>query len=276
MFFSVIASAAKQSRFVILNAVKDLCKNSSAAPQDNKVKWIATSLALFAMTSVGHAQVIKISISSGTGFFVSRSGHVLTNLHVVNQCRRIVVAGAFGAQLAQVVGRNARHDLALLRVDATGTETGLFRDDLLPVKKGERVAIIGYPGESWRTGKTVTREAEIISDKGPRGEDTWIQLSDMIEHGNSGGPLLDGYGNVIGVIVAKAVIYTYQKSAPENGTYNNSGVAIANSVVKKFLGDYRVPYAFSDAQSALSADRLTDKAQRFVVNVRCETPTELR
>lgn len=237
---------------------------------------MASLFALLAMPLAAQAQNIKLYISSGTGFFVSRDGYLVTNLHVVTQCRRIVVVGAVRPRLAKIIGRDVRHDLALLKVDATGVDTGLFRDDSLPVKKGERVVVVGYPGEAWRTAQTVTREAEIISDKGPRGEDTWLQMSDMIEQGNSGGPLLDSYGNVIGVIVARAVIYTYETSSPQNGTYNNSGVAIATKVVRNFLDSHHVSYRFSNAQSLLSFDRLTDEAHRFVVNVRCETPTEVR
>jgi len=222
------------------------------------------------------AATIKIAVNSGTGFFVSRNGYLITNLHVVQQCRRIVILGAVHPSLAKVIARDVRHDLALLKVDTLSVDPAYLRDLNMPVKKGERVVIVGYPGDAWRTQKTVTREAEVINEKGPRGEDTWLQLSDRVEQGNSGGPLIDSYGNVIGVIVAKAVIYTYEKSAPQNGTYSNSGVAIALPVIRKFLDDYQVPYAFSDARSSLSTDRITDQSNHYIVNVRCETPTEVR
>ena len=223
-----------------------------------------------------YAQNLKIFVNSGTGFFVNRSGYFVTNLHVVSQCQRIVVRGAVSARYAKIIGRDVKHDLALLKVDGMVGEFGAFRVDSMPVEKGERVVVVGYPGEAYKTLKTVTREAEIISTKGPQGENTWLQLSDLIEQGNSGGPLMDAYGNVIGVIVAKAVIYTYAKSDPENGTYTNSGVAIAAPVVRKFLDTHRVSYTTADANSTLGTDRLSDKAQRFVVSVRCETPTEVR
>lgn len=221
-------------------------------------------------------QGVKIFVSSGTGFLASRSGHIVTNMHVVEYCERITVHGAVTPRIASVIGRDAAHDLALLKIDGTGLEAAYFRDASLPVKKGERVVVVGYPGKSGALGQTVTNEALITNEKGPRGEDTWLQLSDTIVEGNSGGPLMDASGNVIGVIVARAVIYTYKTSAPENGTYTNSGVAIAAPVVKRFLDTYQVPYASSNANSEFSADRLTDHAHRFVVNVRCETQTEVR
>ena len=223
-----------------------------------------------------YSQNVKMFVNSGTGFVVSRSGHILTNLHVVDFCERITVRGAVTPRVANVVGRDVNHDLALLKINPTGSKLGSFRDVSLPVKEGERAVIVGYPGQAGMSGKTVTREAEIISTTGPKGEDTWIQLSDLVEQGNSGGPLMDAYGNVIGVIAAKAVIYSYKQSNPKNGTYRKLGIAIAAPVVEQFLKRYRVPYYHSKVDQPLSSSQLTAKAERFVVNVHCESSTEVR
>lgn len=241
------------------------------------LKALLLAWILLALPFAAQAQNIKIFVNSGTGFIISRSGYVITNLHVVDYCNRITVHGAqVSGRLGKVIGRDVTHDLALIKIDGGGLDAGMFRDGRLQVIKGERVAIVGYPRDSYKRMQTVSREAVVIDPKGPNGNDNWLQISDMIEQGNSGGPLLDASGNIIGVIVAKAVIYTYKKSEPEQGTYTNSGVAIATPVVKKFLDAYNVPYASSDAASELSLDRLTDKAHGFVVNVLCETPTEVR
>src|SRR6185369_14265376 len=119
-----------------------------------------------------------------------------------------------------------------------------------------------------------TREATVTSVTGPKGEDSWIQLDDKIQQGNSGGPLLDQAGNIIGVIAARAVIYTYKQSSPEEGVYTNSGIAISPKTLKSFLDDNRVLYRFTTNQINFSADRITDKAREFIVNVRCEMPPE--
>ncbi|MFW0777315.1 MAG: S1C family serine protease [Rickettsiales bacterium] len=237
---------------------------------------LATLLVVIFPFFPAFSQNVKMFVNSGTGFIVSRSGHIITNLHVVDFCERITVRGAVTPRVAKIVGRDVRHDLALLKINPTGSKLGSFRDVSLPVEKGERAVVVGYPGRAGMTGKTVTREAEITNTKGPQGEDTWVQLSDLVEQGNSGGPLMDASGNVIGVVAAKAVIYSYKQSDPKNGTFTNSGIAIATPVVKQFLDRYRVPYYHSKEARPLSSSQLTSKAKRFVVNVHCESSTEVR
>jgi len=246
-------------------------------PNPNNMRWLLGCLVLAMLPISAEAAQVKIYVNSGTGFLVNRGGYLITNLHVVEQCQRIVVQSAtLSARLARMIGRNQTHDLALLKIDGSGFEPGLFRVEGVPVAKGERVVVVGYPGESFRQMQTVTREAVVTNPKGPKGEDTWLQLSDTIEQGNSGGPLMDSAGNIIGVIVAKAVIYSYRTDAPQDGTTTHSGIAITLPVVRNFLNQYNVSYATSDANSVLDSTRITQYAERFVVNVRCETETEIR
>lgn len=231
-------------------------------------------LLAFAFGEPVPASAEVVHVNSGTGFFISRQGDILTSAHVLKGCAGITVQGAVTPRDATLVARDEAHDLALLKVDAVTNEAAALRDPDWPVAIGEGVAIIGYPGESFKTLTTVTREAEITSDKGPRGEEAWVQISDRIEQGNSGGPLLDMAGNVIGVIMAKAIVYTYHKNAPDDGEYSHSGVAIAVPVVRAFLDAHGVTYAITDVGGVLGGDRITDYAHRFIVNVRCEMPEE--
>lgn len=216
----------------------------------------------------------KVYVSSGTGFFVSRDGYVITNLHVVSYCQRLTVAGAVSEREAAIVARDQDNDLALLKVSAMGIDAGELRTK--PLAAGDRLVIHGYPGKAGVTETAVTREAEVVSPKGPRGEEKWVQLSDVLEQGNSGGPLLDGAGNVAGVVAAKAVIYSYKKSDPQNGTTRKASVAVATPVVQKFLDSARVNWRESDDDSDLSTHRVVDKARRFVVHVKCQYKTEVR
>ena len=73
-----------------------------------------------------------------------------------------------------------------------------------PLRANDPVVIIGYPGESWRGHDPIVRSSTIIDMKGPTGEEKWVQFNDSAEQGNSGGPLLDSAGNVVGVVVAKS------------------------------------------------------------------------
>lgn len=238
-------------------------------------------LALAALLSVttlqsSEAAGVKIFMTSGTGFFVSQHGHIVTNKHVVNNCQNLVVSGAVAEQPAKIIGRDREYDLALLKIDSTPPYTAYFRPDSQPLQRGDRLVVVGYPGEAARAGSTVTREAEVINLTGPKGEKQWLEVSDVIAQGNSGGPLLDTSGNVVGVVTAKATIYTYESDRPDDGVTRNSGIAISLSTLREFLDVYRVYYREEDSSNDLSASRVTDMANRFVVNVRCAYRTEVR
>lgn len=233
------------------------------------------SLSLVAATA--SAGQLKIFINSGTGFVVSSDGYIVTNQHVVNYCEKIIISGVgIQASEAHVTARDADDDLALLKANAVMPNVGQFSTFRDPLKTGDRALIVGYPGQAALKGETVTRETQILETKGPQGEDKWVQLGDVVEQGNSGGPLMDTTGNIIGVVSAKVMTYTYRKDQPENGTTRQFGVAIAVPVVENFLDHNGIHYRTSDSGDFLSADRITDNAHRFVVNVRCEYKTELR
>lgn len=218
----------------------------------------------------------KIHIGSGTGFIVSRNGYIVTNLHVVSYCQRIWVQGAVAMKQAELVGRDVTHDLALLKIGGMGLPYAKLRSGNLPLEVGETALTIGYPGSRGMQGKQAVREAQITDLTGPWGEEEHLQISSVIEQGNSGGPLLDSAGNVIGVIVAEAVSYRKDGSALGIDVTKRAGIAIALQVLKEFLADYRVNFGLSDKQEVRTAQQIAASAQRFIVHIRCETPTEVR
>lgn len=225
-----------------------------------------------------HAANVKVYFSSGTGFFISSDGYLLTNLHVVNNCQKLAVAGpSVRPPLpAQIIARDPDHDLALLKVNVMGVDHAKFNSEKRPPQAGDRVVVVGYPGDAGINGRTVTREAKIVATAGPKGEEKWIQLDDVLEEGNSGGPLLDTAGNVVGIVAAKAVIYTYLKDRPQEGTTTHSGMAVSLKTIETFLGIQRMQFRSSDSGIYLSASRITDMTERYLVNVRCEYKTEVR
>ncbi len=144
---------------------------------------------------------------SGSGFVLDRDGHILTNYHVVSDAERIeVIFGEDAVYPAQVVGLDPRNDLAVVRVDAPeemlqpvafGTSSDL--------RVGQRAIAIGNPFGQF--GRTMT--SGVISSLGRtlEGQDGRtitgiIQTDAAINTGNSGGPLLDSSGRVIGINTA--------------------------------------------------------------------------
>ncbi|MDH3628378.1 MAG: trypsin-like peptidase domain-containing protein [Acidobacteriota bacterium] len=147
------------------------------------------------------------SIGEGSGFIISTDGYVLTNHHVIQNSARIRVSLENGrAYDAEVVGSDPSIDLALLKIDAGDHYLPtLPLGDSDAMRVGEWVLAIGNPLDFEHT---VT--AGVVSAKGRRvpisgtdeGVARFIQTDAAINFGNSGGPLLDGAGNVIGINTA--------------------------------------------------------------------------
>src|SRR5688572_3786330 len=167
--------------------------------------------AVWIIPSAAFAQAQMLTYSSGTGFFISSNGHVITNNHVVDGCSEIKLYGAVGEVEAVLVARDTKHDLALLKSQFSAPNFANLSNLKQPLQAGDPVIIIGYPGQAWKTGQTTTSQAQILSTRGPRGEEHWLEFSDTVAQGNSGGPLLDTSGNVVGVVVAKVRSYIFNK-----------------------------------------------------------------
>ncbi len=140
--------------------------------------------------------------SLGTGFVISSDGYIVTNNHVVEASDSIKVAFLDGSELdAEVVGRDPKTDVALIRVKADRPLAALSLGDSDGVRPGDWVVAIGNP---FGLGHTVT--AGIVSAKSRRiGQgpyDDFIQTDAAINPGNSGGPLINLAGEVIGINTA--------------------------------------------------------------------------
>lgn len=145
----------------------------------------------------------KRSVQSlGSGFVIDASGLIVTNNHVISGADKISVTFSDGSQFdAEIVGRDTKTDLALLKVEIpeplTTVSFGLEKD----VRVGDWVMAIGNPfglGGSVSIGIVSARNRDI--NTGPY--DSFIQTDAAINRGNSGGPLFDMYGNVVGVNTA--------------------------------------------------------------------------
>ncbi len=216
------------------------------------------------------AQTVKmISYTSGTGFFVTHSGHVLTNNHVIANCDKISIHGDTMSTGAVIVAQDQEHDLALLKAAFTSSNMAYFNSMKQPLNEGDPVVIIGYPGDSWRSHDPIVRSAKIIDMKGPTGEEKWLQFSDSVQHGNSGGPLLDSTGNVVGVVVAKTELHIKQAGSDTQEIVKKSDVAISLPVVKSFLELNNIQYQTADSGLYLLPDSVNDRARPFIVNVHC-------
>jgi len=154
----------------------------------------------FEMPGVPNAP--RRSEGAGSGFIVDSDGYIVTNHHVISDAEKIVVTLSDGRQLdARVVGDDPQMDLALLAVDADEPLPFVEFGDSDAVRVGEWVLAIGNPfglGGSASAGIVSARGRDIRS--GPY--DDYLQIDAPINRGNSGGPVFNAAGEVIGVSTA--------------------------------------------------------------------------
>ena len=138
----------------------------------------------------------------GSGFIISSDGTIVTNNHVIDGASDIKVTLDDGTELkATLVGRDAKSDLAVLKVKAAKPLPTIAWGDSDKLRAGDQILAIGNP---FGIGTTVT--AGIISARGrdlhSGPYDDFLQIDAAINHGNSGGPLVDTNGTVVGINTA--------------------------------------------------------------------------
>lgn len=163
-----------------------------------------------------------VSASGGTGFILSQDGYVLTNAHVVEGAEEVTVSLFDGQELeAELIASDDEIDIALLKVQAEDLPCVVVGDPQR-LQVGEAVYAIGNPlGELTFTmtgGILSARDREINQNGYPQ---RMLQIDAAINAGNSGGPLFDVYGNVIGVTTAK-----YTGMSSNGSTMEGLGFAI--------------------------------------------------
>jgi serine protease Do len=138
----------------------------------------------------------------GSGFIISRDGYILTNNHVIEGADQIKVKLSTGAEYkAQVMGRDAKTDLALIKIKGASDLTPLALGNSDNLKVGNWVVAIGSPFglEQTVTAGIVSAKGRVIG-AGPY--DNFIQTDASINPGNSGGPLVNLQGEVVGINTA--------------------------------------------------------------------------
>jgi S1-C subfamily serine protease len=130
------------------------------------------------------------NVSMGSGFFVNRN-YIVTNRHVVTNCKNIAIRGAISPKLVKLAVLDEDVDLALLYSESEPKNIPYLRINYDQIAKNDVLFTVGYPLEHGENGDFVIREAKVIEvTKNPNNGFSNITFSDVINHGNSGGPVL--------------------------------------------------------------------------------------
>jgi ankyrin repeat protein len=141
------------------------------------------------------AVVLELS-SSGSGVRLSDSGHIVTNSHVINSCKEIKING----KLVQLIGEDKINDLALLK-GLPGSAASIR--NATEVKVGEKVLVVGFPLSGLLGSGIQANSGDISALSGIANDSRIFQISAPVNPGNSGGPLFDQKGNIIGIVRSK-------------------------------------------------------------------------
>lgn len=204
-------------------------------------------------------------VVSGTGFFVSTSGTLVTNFHVAGKCTEVKLPAL--SKKANVLATDAANDLAVLKVDGV-PEASARLADASKLRQGQEVVAFGFPLEGYlpSAGNITTGLVSALS--GPANNSSLIQISAPVQQGSSGGPVLDSHGEVVGVVVGKADAIRIAKATGD--ILQNVNFAISVGALKTFLDVNRIEYRRAAYFSfAKKPDALVDEARRYTVKVEC-------
>ena len=142
----------------------------------------------------------NLQASSGTGFFITKTGHIITNNHVIDQCN--LVNAYYNGEMKQlkIIAIDRKNDLAILKGELKPTDSfAIAKEDGILL---EEIYVAGYPFGKNVSGSIKVTKGVISSLSGIGNNYSNIQIDASLQPGNSGGPLFDQNGNLVGVVNA--------------------------------------------------------------------------
>lgn len=202
----------------------------------------------------------------GTGFFVSQAGDILTNHHVIQDCAGITVSAPTGeVAIADVAAKDEINDLALLKTGAQTIDIAAF-NRLVDWQSGAYVTIAGYPVQGLSTLVPVFTTGQITGHS-HAGQSGRVTIRAAVRRGNSGGPVLDDHGLVVGVIFAR--LDTVKIFAETRQVAPDVAIAVDQRTAIDFLNKNGVTPQVSDVIIKDKPRDLLADTRRFMTRVQC-------
>jgi peptidyl-prolyl cis-trans isomerase A (cyclophilin A) len=182
----------------------------------------------------------------------------------------LTTARAISPEPLQLIATDPVNDLALLKLSTPAFTVAAFRGER-SVRSGEPVIVIGYPLQGLLASAASTTTG-VVSSLAGIGDDTrFLQITAPVQPGNSGGPVLDAAGNIVGVVIAKLNVLQMVKltgAIPENINF-----AIKESVARSFLEAHGVEYLTASSTRKLETADIAEQAGKFTVRIECRQRT---
>lgn len=205
---------------------------------------------------------------TGTGFFVGSAGEIMTNHHVAGNCTAVTAQTADGVvHEARVLANDAVNDLALVKIDVASPAALSFY--ATPTyRPGDRAITYGFPLTGTLTDSGNLTSGDITALSGRGNDSRMLQMSVPVQPGNSGGPLVDDRGVVVGVVKSKLnALYV----AAETGDIpQNANFAVKEVFARTFMQANGVaPKSAGDGRPRLSTADIGDQLRAAVVHLTC-------
>jgi S1-C subfamily serine protease len=210
-------------------------------------------------------QVTTEQYKVGSGFFVAPDGTFVTAAHVVAACTAVSIEAKGAAAPAAILSLDTTRDIALARAKVRPRSFARFAVGGL--RQGEQVVSYGFPlvGAISSGGNSNTGYVAALS--GLRDDQNMLQVSVPVQPGNSGGPLVDLSGAVVGVVKGKLraeTVFAATGALPENVNF-----AVKASVVMEMMKAARIPYQTAVTATPGSVADASEDARLFTVRVNC-------
>jgi hypothetical protein len=234
------------------------------------------------------------AISLGTGFAVTETGDLLTNEHVVSGCTYVTSRRGSNQFNGTVIASDRESDLAVVQLDLRNDPSEQYRDkgtlerlfkgprkgavatlrQSPPLRAGEQAISYGFPLNGVLSTDGNLTIGNVSALRGLRDDPKEIQITTPIQVGNSGGPVLDHSGNIIGVAVAKLDALTVLGAVGD--LPQNVNFAINLQTLREFLTKNKIWFAESPSRDELSPAEIGDRAKLFTYSIECNTTRTAR
>ena len=209
---------------------------------------------------------IPLLTSTGSGFFINKYGDLITNYHVIDGCDVVKVRHNNEIYNSSVVVFDSKNDLAVVSTELDASVFSTLSPQQYP-SLGEEVTVLGYPLNSMLGSSLKLTTGILSSHTGIRGDSSVYQISAPIQSGNSGGPVYDEAGEVLGVAVSTLdplVMAKHTGSLPQNVNY-----AVKSTVLSNFLKANNIRFTIGSGENKQNPKQINKGNAESVVSILC-------
>lgn len=193
----------------------------------------------------------------GTGFFVNAQGYLVTNFHVIKGFKKLTCQYQNTTYPAKFIKADPMNDLALLKIEVAPKAFLSFRGGK-SVRVGEEVVAVGFPHYGMYSTHPSITSGNVTSPVGMGDDSSRLQMTTPVQPGNSGGPLLDLSGHVVGVVVEKLNALAVAKVTGD--IPQNINFAIRIPVVKSFLEINEIDFSSAESTQDMKVADIAEMA----------------